>query len=246
VRARLQRHRRGGGSGQEHPPLGQAYAVAAGQSDTLGQRAPGIAEYRGGRADLGDPAVDFEHDAEVLQPGRHRLPRPDDERSRRGVVGDDVRQRKLEVRVPRVDQLDGRGDGPDRSREVPARLRGARHQEGHLGLHPRMDEGSWVNGAAVGHPHPVGEAAPDHLVDTHLGHLRPAGEPHLETHQALAAGHPALDERGLDGVRGVGVQPGLGGELGNRGGLLRRLVQPGGEFLNTGSVPHGAHRTGFR
>ncbi len=104
------------------------------------------------------------------------------------------------------------------------------HQEGDL----RLDTGVHVvgerHGAAVSDTHRVGQAAPDHLVDADLGHLRTRGEAHLDADQPLTALPAAADRLRLDGVRVGDTEIDGVGELSDRGGRAGRLVGPFGEF----------------
>jgi hypothetical protein len=89
-----------------------------------------------------------------------------------------------------------------------------------------VDPPGHLQGAAVGDPHGVGEPAPDHLVDAHLGHLGAAGQAHLDAGDALAAGQPAGDHVLLDRVRPGHVEGGA--ELRDGGGVGQRPVEDGG------------------
>ncbi len=95
-------------------PASSRPSAAARQPRRRHQRARRIAEDRRGRADLDRPPVDFHHEAEVGEVLIGARPVADHEPGRRGIVGDHVRQRELEVPVARIDDLHRRRDGLDR------------------------------------------------------------------------------------------------------------------------------------
>lgn len=161
------------------------------------------------------------------------MPATDDEPRRRRVVGDHVGQREPEVLESRVDDLGSGSDRGNRSEGLGsadrAGQRGA-HQEGDLRLDTGMHVVGERHGAAVSDAHRAGQAAPDHLVDADLGHLRTRGEAHLDADQPLTALPAAADRLRLDGVRAGDTEIDGVGELSDRGGRAGRLVGPFGEF----------------
>ena len=110
-------------------------------------------------------------------------------------------------------------------------------KEGEFRLDARMDEAPLRQRRALLEPHRVGQPSPDDLVDVDLLHLGARGEAHLDADEPLAPLQAAIDRGGLHGV-GVGDAERAGlGELRDRRGGARRLVDNLCEF---GDVGHWA------
>ena len=171
------------------------------QSRGLHNAAQRMTQNGSGRTHLHITAVKLQAHTSVVQVVKIARPGPNDQASRRAVVGHHIFQCELEIAIARIDDFHRWRYGFQVVNSLQRSERAAHILACHKAdfrLNAWVDVAFEINNTALFFHHLVGDDAPDQAVHAHLNHLGPAGKTKLDAIDFFAACNSALNRGALN------------------------------------------------